>query len=218
MKLRSFVRAAVMMVGLTVAGAAVAGDGAQGYIEKQHNTMTSLLRQSPSADRDAKLASLMDGMIDYDALTMRGFGEPCPTAVPGCTDHWKTLSADQKKEVRDLIQKLVQKNYRKNLVRTLDFTISYKGTKDASGETRVLTEAKSNVKPRDPTVKIDYVVKPASCPAGVAGPCFSVVDIVTENSSLTKNYYDQFNRMLTTPSQGYPYLVKKLNDKINKKE
>ncbi len=30
---------------------------------------------------------------------------------------------------------------------------------------------------------------------------------------MTKNYYDQFHRMLTTAGQGYPYLVKKLQDK-----
>jgi ABC-type transporter MlaC component len=44
------------------------------------------------------------------------------------------------------------------------------------------------------------------------------VDIVTEGSSLTKNYYDQFHRMLTTQGQGYSYLVQKLRDKIAAKD
>ena len=44
------------------------------------------------------------------------------------------------------------------------------------------------------------------------------VDIVTEGSSLTKNYYDQFHKFLTTPGQGYPHIVKKLNEKIAKKD
>lgn len=213
MKLRPFVRAAAVALGLSVAGAAFAGDEdpASKYIHDQHNTMTTLLKEAPSGQRDTKLSSLMDGMIDYDELTRRGFGEPCPAAVPQCTNHWKELSADQKTEARDLIKKLVQKNYRKNLVRTLDFNITYKGARDTSGETRVLTEAKSTVKPRDPAVRIDYVVK------GAPGS-YKVVDIVTENSSLTKNYYDQFHRMLINKDQGFPHVVKKLNEKIGKKD
>ena len=35
---------------------------------------------------------------------------------------------------------------------------------------------------------------------------------MTEGSSLAKNYYDQFHRMLTNPEQGYPQIVKKLNE------
>jgi ABC-type transporter MlaC component len=58
-------------------------------------------------------------------------------------------------------------------------------------------------------VQVDYVVKPE-------GSAYRVVDIVTEGSSLTKNYYDQFHKMLTTPGQGYPHVVKKLNEKIAK--
>jgi len=41
-----------------------------------------------------------------------------------------------------------------------------------------------------------------------------VVDIVTEGSSLTKSYYDQFHRMLTNAGQGYAYIVRKLNEKL----
>jgi ABC-type transporter MlaC component len=43
---------------------------------------------------------------------------------------------------------------------------------------------------------------------------YKVIDIITEGSSMTKNYYDQFHKMLTTADQGYPYLVQKLQKKI----
>jgi hypothetical protein len=39
---------------------------------------------------------------------------------------------------------------------------------------------------------------------------------VTEGSSLTKNYYTQFDKMLSTPDQGYAHVVKKLRDKLAK--
>ncbi len=106
-----------------------------------------------------------------------------------------------------LLQKLVSKNYQKNLTKTLDYDVVYKGASDEAGATRVKTEATSKANPRDPPVQIDYVI------AGTQGS-YKVIDVITEGSSLTKNYYDQFHRMLTAPDQGYAYLVKKLNDKL----
>ena len=60
-------------------------------------------------------------------------------------------------------------------------------------------------------LQVDYVILGG-------GDKYKVVDIVTEGSSMTKNYYDQFHRMLTTEGQKYPYLVQKLRDKIAAKE
>ncbi len=206
MKLARFAQAAVFALSLSIASAALAD--AQGYIETQHSSMTSLLKQPTSSTRDAQISTLLDTMIDYDELVRRSFGEPCPAALPSCTNHWKQLTDAQKTEMVGLIKKLVQKNYRKNLIKTLDFDVSYKGAKEQSGEYRVKTEAKSKAKPRDPAVQIDYICKPS-------GNSYHVVDIVTEGSSLAKNYYDQFHKMLTTEGQGYSYIVTKVNSKIN---
>jgi ABC-type transporter MlaC component len=207
MKLARFAQAALFALSLTIAGSALADD-AQGYIKTNHGSMTSLLKQPSSSSRDAQLSTLLDGMIDYEELTRRSFGEPCPAAVPTCTNHWKQLNDAQKTEITGLIKKLVQKNYKKNLVKTLEFDISYMGAKESSGEFRVKTEAKSKVKPRDPAVQVDYILK-------ANGSSYHVVDIVTEGSSLTKNYYDQFHKMLNTDGQGYPYIVTKVNKRIN---
>jgi ABC-type transporter MlaC component len=170
--------------------------------------MNNLLKQPASSTRDSQIGSLLDGMIDYDELVRRSFGEPCPPAVPSCTDHWKQLSDAQKTEIVGLIKKLVQKNYRKNLIKTLDYDVSYKGTKEQSGDFRVKTEAKSKVKPRDPVVQVDYILKPN-------GNGYKVVDIVTEGSSMVKVYYDQFHKFMTTDGQGYGKIVEKVNAKIN---
>jgi phospholipid transport system substrate-binding protein len=179
----------------------------QAYLEAQHQKIFALLRQPASAARDAQISSTLDQMINYQDLARRTFGVPCPDAVPTCTNHWDGLADAQKAEVTGLLQKLVSKNYQKNLIKTLDYDISYKGSQAAGGGIRVRTEATNKLKPRDPPVQIDYVI------VGAAGS-YRVVDIITEGSSLTKNYYDQFHRMLTTPDQGYAYIVKKLNDKI----
>ena len=186
---------------------AFADDGAQTFLEAQHQKVNALLHQAASPARDAQVGAMLDGMIDYGELARRTFGLPCPAAVPSCTNHWGDLTDAQKAEITGLLQKLVSKNYQKNLIKTLDYEIAYKGNQDAAGATRVRTEATSKVNPRDPAIQIDYVI------VGKAG-AYKVVDIITEGSSLTKNYYDQFHRMLTTPDQGYPYLVKKVSDKI----
>jgi ABC-type transporter MlaC component len=183
--------------------------GAQSFVESEHTQITSLLRQPASAGRDAKISQTLDSMVDYDELARRAFGLPCPTAEPGCTNHWAELTDARKAEVSVKLKQLVQKNYRKNLVKTLDYDITYKGAKDAGADTRIRTEAKSKANPRDPAVQVDYLVRPA-------GSSYHVVDIVTEGSFLSKNYYDQFHKMLTDPAKGYSYLVGKLDEKIAK--
>jgi ABC-type transporter MlaC component len=147
--------------------------------------------------------------MDYDELTRRAFGEPCPAAIPSCSNDWTQLSGDQKKEVAGLLKQLIQKNYQKNLEKTLDYDIAYKGEKADSGDTKIRTEAKSKSKPRDPVVQIDYVVRNANGK-------LSIVDIVTEGTSLTKSYYQQFDKMLKNASEGYPTIVQKLKDRIAK--
>lgn len=182
---------------------------AQAYVQKQNNVIAVLLKQPASASRDSQISATLDAYVDYDELTRRAFGEPCPI-TKGCDALWPKLTDAQKSEVTALLKKLVEKNYKKNLIRTLDFEVAYKGAKEGKGgENRVRTEAKNKTKPRDPAVQVDYVVRNAG------GGTFKIVDIVTEGSSLAKNYFDQFARMWT---KGYPHIVNKLQEKIAKRD
>ncbi len=181
---------------------------AQAFIQKEHNQITALMKQNQS---DAAINTALDAFVDYDEVTRRSFGEPCPPAVPTCVNHYATLTEAQKAEVRDLMRQLVQKNYRKTLRKTLDYEITYKGAKaDDLGDSKVRTQAQSKSQ-RDPPVLADYLVHKQN-------GSLKLVGIVTEGSSLTKNYYDQFHKMFITPGQGYPHLVQKLKDKIAKPE
>lgn len=204
---KTFLAMLLLAGAMTLAAAASAQGGAQAFLDAQHQKITALLRQPASASRDGQVSAVLDQMVDYSELARRTFGQPCPDTVPSCTNHWGGLTDAQKTEVTNLLHQLVSKNYQRNLVKTLDYNVAYKGTQDQAGASRVRTEATSRLKPRDPAIEVDYVI------LGSAGS-YHVVDIITEESSLTKNYYDQFHRMLTTPEQGYSYLVKKLNDKI----
>ena len=111
-----------------------------------------------------------------------------------------------------MLADLVRQNLESKPHKTKDFDVSYSGAKDiGENVSKIKTEAKSKAKPRDPAVQVDYVILGT-------GDKYRVIDIVTEGSSMTKNYYDQFHRMLTTEGQGYAYLAQKLRDKIVAKE
>jgi phospholipid transport system substrate-binding protein len=194
---------------LSRAPTAAAADDAQGFVHEEHAHIEQLLRMPASPPRDAQIHQALGTFVDYDELTRRAFGEPCPPSEPACEDLWSGYTEAQHTELRGLLEQLVRKTYRRNLMKTLDYEIDYHGSRDVAGDARVMTEAKSRTKPREPPVRVDYVVKQTT-----AG--FKVVDIVTEGSSLTKNYYDQFRKKMHNPNEGYANIVQKLRDKIAK--
>ncbi len=194
---------------LLVAQTVHADAGAQGFVEKEQERLSSLLRQPASAGREAQIKSELDTMVDYDVLARRSFGDPCPPGTGECTNHWESLSPAQRTEVTGLLKQLVQKNYRKNLTKSLDYDITTKSTAEQGDTTRVRTQAKSRASSREAPLIVDYMVKGQ-------GSNYRVVDMVTEGSSLTKNYYTQFHKMLGNPDQGYPHIVKKLTEKLAK--
>jgi ABC-type transporter MlaC component len=214
MQARNLIRALLVTTALVCCGAfASARDSALAFIRHEHDTMTRLLREPASSARETKIDNVLGQMVDYDEFARRAFGQPCPRERPRCVNHWAQLTPPQRAEVTPLLQKLVMKTERKNVLKTLDYDVDYKGERATEGgdSTMVRMEARSRVSPRDPPLQIDYVV-------AATGDAWHVVDIVTEGSSRAKNYYDQFDRMLGDPSQGYPYIVKKLKEKGAKKD
>ncbi len=211
MRFRHFISAAALALSCTMLAGAASADveSAKTFVEKEHTQIKKLVEQNAASDEVRKA---IDNMVDYDQLAMRTLGKPCPPTVPSCTNHWDELTPAQRAEVTSLLRQLVEKNYHKNLNKTRDYDVSFRGAKEVGENvSRIKTEAKSKVKPRDPAVQVDYVILGS-------GDRYRVVDIVTEGSSMTKNYYDQFHRMLTTPAQGYGYLVQKLKDKVAAKD
>jgi ABC-type transporter MlaC component len=195
---------------MAVPGSASAED-AQSFIEREHHHLSQLLHEPESATREKQIRQTLADFVDYDELTHRAFGQPCPLSQPSCEDLWAGFDDGQRQELRSLLEQLIRKNYERNLTKTLDFDVTYKGSRAAAGDTRVMTEAKDKQKPREPAVRVDYVVKQTA-----AGP--KVVDIITEGSSMTKSYYEQFRKKMHEANEGYPNIVQKLREKIDKKD
>jgi ABC-type transporter MlaC component len=183
--------------------------GAQTFVEQRHGVMKKLVADDAPADR---VRDAIDAMVDYDELAQRTLGNPCPPKLSSCTNHWDTLAASQRTEVTGLLRQLVERNFRKNLIKTKSYDVSYRGAKE-QGEnlSKVRTEAKSKEQARDAPIQVDYVIL-------ANGDRYKAVDVITEGSSMTKNYYDQLTRMLNNPQQGWPHLVQKLKDKIAAKD
>jgi len=203
MPLRSILAAFALVSSLVLAGDEPA---ASAFVQKHHESLVQTLRQPVSAARDAKLDEAMGVLIDFDDLVARAFGDPCPQGASKCTNHWAEFSAKQKDEVRDLLRKLVRKQYKKNLEKTTTYKLEMKGTKVVASMIRVRTEASSTTDAREAPVRIDYFV--------VDTKGQKVVDVALEGSSLTKNYYEQFHKMLVNKDQGYAHVVKKLKEKL----
>ena len=194
MRTRKLLQAAVVFTVLAFGGSALA-EPAKDFAKKKQDDITALLNKSASdADVNRELAAV----IDYDGLVKRCFGS-----------HWSGLNDGQKAEVTSLMRQLVEKNYQKNLKKTLKYKTEVKSDKTVGNETRVAIKASDNDSHHAPPVNIEYVMRPE-------GSSWKVIDIVTEGSSLTNNYYSQIHRMLTNKDQGYSYVVQKLKEKVAK--
>lgn len=208
-RIRTAFQATLLALGVVTLslGAAADTDGAQSFVEREHGQIRKLVDANAAP---SEVTKAIDGMVDFPEISRRALGKPCPSTIPNCTNHWDELNDAQKAEVTDLFKQLVEKKIRENAYKTKDFDVTYRGAKEQGADVaRVRTEAKNKTKPRDPAVQVDYIIKCA--------PNCLMIDSVNEGSVLTKNYYDQSHKMLTTQGQGYPYFVQKLRDKIAKK-
>lgn len=209
MRFLHFVRAFALGITVTTLSLAASADvaGAQSFVEREHGQIKKLVEKNAPT---AEVTKAIDGMVDYEEIARRALGQPCPTTIPNCTNHWVELNDAQKVEVTGLFKGLVEKKYRENAMKTKDFDVTYRGAKEQANDiAKVRTEAKNKTKPREPPVQVDYLIRGS-------GP-YKVIDLVTEGSILSKNYYDQSHKMLTTQGQGYAYFTQKLRDKIAKK-
>lgn len=176
---------------------------AHDFVRRRHERIRALLRDEATP---ARVTTEIDIMLGQREIARAALGDPCPAAVPACTNHWDALTPDQRQEVTDLFRRLVSKNIQKHARKTLAYEVAFASAKDiGSGRAKVRTEAKSPS--REEATQIDYVVS-------TSGNDHHVVDVIVEGSSFTKNYYDQLHRMLITPDQGYAFMVSRMEAKI----
>jgi ABC-type transporter MlaC component len=186
------------------AGATASADDASALalVQAEQAKIESLLRAKAG---DSATNAVIDSFVDWDEFARRSLGQPCPPAVPQCTNQFAKLTSDQQREMTGLLRQVLEKSYRKTISKTLDYNSAHKPISPSPlGDSRIRSLAKSKLNPRDPEIQVDYLVKGDKC-----------VDMVTEGASVTKNYYDALNKKLT--NEGYAAAVTMLKNKINSK-
>jgi ABC-type transporter MlaC component len=199
---------AAAAVTVALSGAAFAGEtDAQQFVEAKHGRLMQILEQPATPARETAMQSELHGLLDTDELTRRIFGAPCPPDVK-CQNLWTKLSPQQQAEMASLFRQLVEKTYKRNIERTKGFEVSYRGTREATtNEWKIRTEAKNKAKPRDPAVRIAYLVRQN-------GATMNVIDIETENSSMWRNYNLQISQILLADNATFDANYGKLRDRL----
>jgi len=177
------------------------GEDARAFVERRLETIRRDLREGAP---DELVTRSVDALVDYDELTRRSLGKPCPTRLPSCTNEWDRLADDQQRAIALRMRQIVGSHLRRTLAQTLDCTLAYAGDLSI-----VRTDAKRCPRKSDEDMRVDYVVRSSASSR-------AVVEIVTEGSSTTANYYNQFHRMLSAPDQGYAYLIERLDAKLSR--
>ncbi|NLY94058.1 MAG: ABC transporter substrate-binding protein [Myxococcales bacterium] len=169
-------------------------EGAQRFIEKNHDNVSKLLAKPSSPPRDEALTKALHAFLDYDAIAKASLG-----------DEWASKSEAQRSEFTNLLKRLVERSYTSNMQRTLKFKVRFLGAEPAGDDFVVKTEARDTKNRRAPPVLIDYRVRE------IDGN-YRVVDIITDGVSLVDNYRRQFTR--TIKREGWASLIEKMNRRL----
>lgn len=185
---------AFALVLFLVSGLAVAGP-AKSHLEAKQSELTALIKQPSGAENEKKLKVTFDAILDYDALTKDSLGKL-----------WEGRTEAERKEFQALLTTLVQAAYTKNIRSTLDYNISFVGSQAAKDGELVLTVAKHKTDARKEAIHIDYLVHQV-------GGSWRVYDIITEGSSLVKNYNSQFRSIVD--KHGFSELLTRMRKKAS---
>ena len=176
------------------APAMAADDSAQSFMKERQTELTGLVRKAPSPENTKKIEQTFDAILDYDAL-----------AQGSLDSQWNERTDAERRDFQDTLKKLVQRAYRRNLDRTAAYDVEFGGEAKEGTETVVRTMAKSRTNVREEPISIDYIVHRT-------GGVWKVGDIITEGSSLVKNYRQQFTRIIK--KNGFPELLRRMKAKL----
>ena len=169
---------------------------AENFVKGKHSELTELVSKAKSKDDEKKLDAAFDAVFDYDGL-----------AKATLKDTWEQRTPAERADFTLVLKDLVRNSYRRNIKKTLGYQVDYKGEQDGDAGKVVRTVAHNKGNAREEPVSIDYVVHQ------VDGK-WQIYDIVTEGSSLIRNYRNQFRKVIE--KKGFDELLRRMKAKRDK--
>jgi len=194
-------RSIALAMPLVLAVAAPAVTGAVTGPTEQLKASTDRVLQildDPAFKPEAKLAErrkavrrIADEIFDFEEMAQRALGQ-----------HWRTLTADQRKEFVPLFADLLDRAYMSTIERYSGEPIQYTGERVegdiAVVSTKILTKQKMEI--------------PVAYRMLRHGDRWLIYDVSAEGVSLVSNYRTQFNNIIRTSS--YDELLKRMRSRI----
>jgi phospholipid transport system substrate-binding protein len=170
---------------LAVATPAFAEDGPGTVaVRRANDSVTALLKQKPPPGSEAEkklaaeISAQLKSFLDIEKLGERALGE-----------HYKGLSAAQKKQYLTLLRELVEGNYIKAMRSDSTYQVSYLKEEDKDGSRVVSTELELQRNGRPEKMSVDYVLQKE-------GDTWRAFDLITDGVGLVENYRAQFNKII----------------------
>lgn len=169
-------------------------------IKNTNKTINALLRKRASEGSAAakrikdRLKKAVNNFLDFEELSRRALGK-----------HWEKRTPEERAEFVQILSDLIHRNYLKQLRDNLDYKLEY-GEESVNGTTaRVVTTVKVTKDGRTEEVEIEYRMHKTKTG-------WRVIDVITDEVSIVRNYRSQFNRIIRRDS--YEALVKKMRNKL----
>ncbi len=164
-----------------------------------NETIAKLLSSKVKANSAAekrlahRVTTSVRDLLDIDALGQHAL-----------TDHWSTLTADQRSEFLGLLRGLIEDSYVRGLRAQINYKILYIGEANKGDVILVRTKIKSRRRGRPYTISVDYRIRKD-------GNRLRAFDVVTDGVGLVENYRAQFNKIIA--KEGFEGLLARMKRK-----
>ncbi len=201
MKLSSKVAFAVTFTAAFTVSSASRATGPKATVVRGHQRINELLRlekRAPARAKvlDAKIRKIVEHLMDFPTLAKRSLGR-----------RFRELDEAKKREYISLFTQLVESSYLRKLKGRLDYDIQYGKPESQGSIATVPLVVIRHRKGRKSTTEITYRLHKQ-------GGSWKIVDVVTNQVSLTRNYRRSFGRIWRR--EGYEGLIRKMKRKIGK--
>lgn len=178
-----------------IARAATSGGDPASMIKRTVGQVLEVLqdKQMPQQSRQRKVLEIVADRFDFADMARTALGY-----------NWKKLSSPQQDQFVPLFTAFMEDAYLNKVNAYSGQQVQYLGQTAADGDTAEVKTAVLPANPGDQPIRINYLVKQV-------GSDWKVNDVTIDDISITANYRNQFNRMIS--EHGFDGLMSAMREK-----